>query len=67
MKFDKVQFVYIDIDYLKELNKIESEIFYDANNCIRHVKICIFQIFHFRGLKKIYNSVIFFSYYERIQ
>ena len=32
MKFDKVQFVYIDIEYLKKLNEIESEIFYDANN-----------------------------------
>ena len=32
MKFNKVQFVYIDIDYLKKLNEVESEIFYDENN-----------------------------------
>ena len=32
MKFDKVQFVYIDMSYLKKLNEIESEIFYDAEN-----------------------------------
>ena len=32
MKFDKVQFVYIDMNYLKKLNEIESEIFYDAEN-----------------------------------
>jgi len=32
MKFDKVQFVYIDMDYLKKLNEIEPEIFFDAKN-----------------------------------
>lgn len=32
MKFDKVQFVYIDMDYLKKLNEIEPEIFFDAEN-----------------------------------
>lgn len=32
MKFNKVQFVYIDMDYLKELNEVEKEIFYDENN-----------------------------------
>lgn len=32
MKFNKVQFVYIDMDYLKKLNEIESEIFFDAEN-----------------------------------
>lgn len=32
MKFRKVQFVYIDIDYLKKLNEVESEIFYDESN-----------------------------------
>lgn len=32
MKFSKVQFVYIDIDYLKAMNEADSEIFYDENN-----------------------------------
>ena len=32
MKFDKVQFVYIDMAYLKKLNEVEPEIFYDDNN-----------------------------------
>lgn len=32
MKFNKVQFVYIDMDYLKKLNEVEPEIFYDENN-----------------------------------
>ena len=32
MKFDKVQFVYIDMEYLKKLNEIESEIFFDPEN-----------------------------------
>lgn len=32
MKFNKVQFVYIDMDYLKKLNTVEPEIFYDENN-----------------------------------
>jgi protein AbiQ len=32
MKFDKVQFVYIDMEYLRKLNEIESEIFFDAEN-----------------------------------
>ena len=32
MKFDKVQFVYIDMEYLRKLNEIETEIFFDANN-----------------------------------
>lgn len=32
MKFSKVQFVYIDIDYLKAINEADSEIFYDENN-----------------------------------
>ena len=31
MKFSKVQFVYIDIDYLKAMNEADSEIFYDEN------------------------------------
>ena len=34
MKFNKVQFVYIDMDYLKKLNEVETEIFYDENNAI---------------------------------
>ena len=32
MKFSKVKFVYIDIDYLKAMNEADSEIFYDENN-----------------------------------
>jgi protein AbiQ len=32
VKFSKVQFVYIDIDYLKAMNEADSEIFYDENN-----------------------------------
>ena len=32
MKFNKVQFVYINMDYLKKLNEVESEFFYDENN-----------------------------------
>lgn len=32
MKFSKVQFVYIDIEYLKAMNEADSEIFYDENN-----------------------------------
>lgn len=32
MKFDKVQFVYIDIDYLEYLSKNDSEIFYNKEN-----------------------------------
>ena len=32
MKFSKVQFVYIDIDYLKAMNEADSEIIYDENN-----------------------------------
>ena len=32
MKFNKVQFVYIDIDYLKKLNEVEPEIFFDEDN-----------------------------------
>ena len=32
MKFTKVQFVYIDISYLKKLNEIEPEIFFDEEN-----------------------------------
>ena len=32
MKFDKLQFVYIDMEYLRKLNEIESEIFFDAEN-----------------------------------
>ena len=32
MKVSKVQFVYIDIDYLKAMNEADSEIFYDENN-----------------------------------
>ena len=31
MKFSKVQFVYIDIDYLKAMNEADSEYFYDEN------------------------------------
>ncbi len=32
MKFSKVQFVYINIDYLKAMHEADSEIFYDENN-----------------------------------
>lgn len=32
MNFDKVQFVYVDIAYLKKMNEIDSEIFYDEKN-----------------------------------
>lgn len=32
MKFDKVQFVYIDIDYLEYLHEIEPEIYFDKDN-----------------------------------
>lgn len=32
MKFNKVQFVYIDVNYLKKLNEIEPEIFFDKEN-----------------------------------
>ena len=32
MKFNKVQFVYIDMDYLKKLNENEPEIFFDEKN-----------------------------------
>ena len=32
MKFDEVQFVYIDVDYLEYLHEIESEIFFDRND-----------------------------------
>lgn len=32
MKFDKIQFVYINIDYLRELSKADPEIFFDENN-----------------------------------
>lgn len=32
MKFNEVQFVYIDVDYLEYLNEIESEIFFDKND-----------------------------------
>lgn len=31
MKFEKVQFVYIDINYLEYLHGIEPEIFFDKN------------------------------------
>lgn len=31
MKFDKVQFVYIDIDYLEYLHEIEPEIYFDKD------------------------------------
>lgn len=31
MKFDKMQFVYIDVNYLKKLNEVDSEIFYDES------------------------------------
>ena len=29
MNFDKVQFVYIDVDYMEYLNGIDSEIFFN--------------------------------------
>ena len=32
MKFDKVQFVYIDIKYLEYLHEIEPEIYFDTND-----------------------------------
>ncbi len=32
MKFDKVQFVYIDIDYLEYLHEIEPEIYFDKDD-----------------------------------
>ena len=32
MKFDKVQFVYIDVDYMEYLNQIDSEIFFNKSN-----------------------------------
>lgn len=32
MKFNKVQFVYIDLNYLEKLNEIEPEIFFDKEN-----------------------------------
>lgn len=32
MKFTKVQFVYIDLDYLEKLNEVEPEIFFDKEN-----------------------------------
>lgn len=32
MKFDKIQFIYIDVDYLKYLHNIDPEIFFDENN-----------------------------------
>ena len=32
MKFDKIQFVYIDVDYLRYLHSIDSEIFFDEKN-----------------------------------
>ena len=32
VKFGKIQFVYIDIDYLQKLHEIESEIFFDKGN-----------------------------------
>lgn len=32
MKFDKAQFVYIDIDYLEYLHEIEPEIYFDKDN-----------------------------------
>lgn len=32
MKFDKVQFVYIDIDYLRLMHNTDSEIFFDEND-----------------------------------
>lgn len=32
MKFDKVQFVYVDIDYLEYLHNIDSEIFFDKSD-----------------------------------
>lgn len=32
MKFTKIQFVYIDLNYLEKLNEIEPEIFFDKEN-----------------------------------
>ena len=32
MKFDKAQFVYIDIKYLEYLHGIEPEIYFDKND-----------------------------------
>ena len=32
MNFDKVQFVYIDVDYIEYLNGIDSEVFFNKKD-----------------------------------
>ena len=66
MKFNKVQFVYIDMDYLKKLNEVETEIFYDENNAnykekphlgILFCAVCLSNLVDFRKMNRFNNNL----------